>query len=51
MTKTQKQKGQSIGEYALLLAVLLTVVVGVVRLIGVNALGQMDKAASQISGQ
>lgn len=47
----KNEKGQGIAEYTVMLAIVLVIVIGVVRLIGSNALARMDKAASQISGQ
>jgi len=43
------QEGQDIAEYAVLLAVILVLVVGTVRLIGANANNVFSATASSIS--
>ena len=45
----KNQKGQSITEYAVMIAVILVIALGVIRLIGSAALTRMDNAAKQIS--
>lgn len=47
----KSEKGQGIAEYTVMLAIILVIAIGVVRLIGSGALARMDKAASQISQQ
>jgi Flp pilus assembly pilin Flp len=42
------EQGQDIAEYAVMLAVILVLVVGTVRLIGSNANGVFSQAASAI---
>jgi len=42
------QDGQDIAEYAVMLAVILVVVVGTIRLIGTNANSVFSNAASSI---
>jgi Flp pilus assembly pilin Flp len=42
------EQGQDIAEYAVMLAVILVLVVGTVRLIGSNANGVFSEAASSI---
>jgi Flp pilus assembly pilin Flp len=44
-----KDEGQDIAEYAVLLAVILVLVVGTVRLIGANANNVFSATASSIS--
>lgn len=43
------QEGQDIAEYAVMLAVILVIVVGTIRLIGSNANNVFSSAASSIS--
>jgi Flp pilus assembly pilin Flp len=43
------EEGQDIAEYAVLLAVILVLVVGTVRLIGANANNVFSQTASSIS--
>lgn len=43
-----EQEGQDIAEYAVMLAVILVIVVGTVRLIGSNANNVFSNAASAI---
>jgi Flp pilus assembly pilin Flp len=42
------ESGQDIAEYAVMLAVILVIVVGTVRLIGSNASGVFSQVASSI---
>jgi len=42
------EKGQDIAEYAVMLAVILVIVVGTIRLIGSNANSVFSSAASSI---
>ena len=42
------EQGQDIAEYAVMLAVILVLVVGTVRMIGSNANGVFSQAASSI---
>jgi Flp pilus assembly pilin Flp len=42
-------EGQDIAEYALMLAVILVVVIGAVRLIGTNASNIFNSAADQLA--
>jgi Flp pilus assembly pilin Flp len=42
------EKGQDIAEYAVMLAVILVLVVGTIRLIGTNANNVFSSAASSI---
>ena len=44
----QNEEGQDIAEYAVLLAVILVIVVGTIRLIGSNANTVFSSAASSI---
>ena len=44
-----KEEGQDIAEYAVLLAVILVLVVGTVRLIGSNANNVFSQTASSIN--
>lgn len=44
-----EQQGQDIAEYAVMLAVILVIVVGTVRLIGSNANNVFSSVASSIS--
>ena len=43
-----KDEGQDIAEYAVILAVILVLVVGTVRLVGSNANNALSNAASSI---
>ena len=43
-----EEDGQDIAEYAVMLAVILVIVVGTIRLIGSNANGVFSAAASSI---
>ena len=43
-----EDKGQDIGEYAVMLAVILVLVVGTIRLIGTNANNAFSNVASSI---
>jgi Flp pilus assembly pilin Flp len=42
------EEGQDIAEYAVMLAVILVIVIGTVRLIGTNANNVFSQVASQI---
>ena len=44
----QDQEGQDIAEYAVMLAVILVIVVGTIRLIGTNANTAFSSVASSI---
>jgi Flp pilus assembly pilin Flp len=44
----QEEQGQDIAEYAVMLAVILVIVVGTVRLIGSNANNVFSQVASSI---
>ena len=44
----QEEDGQDIAEYAVMLAVILIIVVGTIRLIGTNANNVFSAAASSI---
>jgi Flp pilus assembly pilin Flp len=44
----QDERGQDIAEYAVMLAVILVIVIGTVRLIGGNANNAFSTAASSI---
>lgn len=46
--KLWEEDGQDIAEYAIMLAVILAVVVGTIRLIGSNANGVFSSVASSI---
>jgi Flp pilus assembly pilin Flp len=46
----QDEQGQDIAEYAVMLAVILVLVIGTVRLIGGNANNAFSQVASSISG-
>jgi len=46
----QDQAGQDIAEYAVMLAVLLLIVIGTVRLIGTNANSTFSNVASNLAG-
>ncbi len=43
-------RGQDVAEYAVMLAVMLVIVIGVIRLIGSNCNPIWSSVASQISG-
>jgi len=45
----QTEDGQDIAEYAVMLAVILVIVVGTIRLIGANANNVFSSVASSIS--
>jgi len=45
----QGEEGQDIAEYAVMLAVILVIVIGTVRLIGSNANTAFSQVASQIA--
>ena len=44
----QDEQGQDIAEYAVMLAVILVIVIGTVRLIGSNANNVFSQVASQV---
>jgi Flp pilus assembly pilin Flp len=44
------EEGQDIAEYAVMLAVILVIVIGTVRLIGTNANSVFSQVASSITG-
>ena len=44
----QEEQGQDIAEYAVMLAVILVIVVGTIRLIGTNANNVFSSVASSI---
>lgn len=46
-----EQEGQDIAEYAVMLAVILVIVVGTVRLIGSNANNVFSSVASSVAAQ
>jgi len=46
----RNDEGQDIAEYAVMLAVILVIVIGTVRLIGSNANNVFSQVASSISG-
>jgi Flp pilus assembly pilin Flp len=48
LTLVRDDKGQDIAEYAVMLAVILVIVVGTIRLIGSNANTVFSQAASSI---
>jgi Flp pilus assembly pilin Flp len=48
-TLWQEEAGQDIAEYAVMLAVILVIVVGTIRLIGGNANNVFSSVASSIS--
>jgi Flp pilus assembly pilin Flp len=48
-TLWRSEEGQDIAEYAVMLAVILVLVVGTVRMIGTNANNAFSAAASSIS--
>ncbi len=45
-----QEEGQDIAEYAVMLAVILVVVIGTIRLIGTNASQVFSSVASSING-
>jgi Flp pilus assembly pilin Flp len=45
----QNEEGQDIAEYAVMLAVILVIVIGTIRLIGGNANNVFSQVASSIS--
>lgn len=45
----QEQEGQDIAEYAVMLAVILVIVIGTIRLIGGNANNVFSSVASSIA--
>ena len=45
------ERGQDIAEYAVMLAVILVLVIGTVRLVGSNANSAFSQAASSIAPQ
>jgi Flp pilus assembly pilin Flp len=45
----RKEEGQDIAEYAVMLAVILVIVIGTIRLIGGNANNVFSSVASSIS--
>jgi Flp pilus assembly pilin Flp len=45
----RKEEGQDIAEYAVMLAVILVIVIGTVRLIGGNANNVFSQVASQVA--
>jgi Flp pilus assembly pilin Flp len=45
-----REEGQDVAEYAVMLAVILVIVVGTVRLIGTNANNAFSSVASAIDG-
>jgi Flp pilus assembly pilin Flp len=47
----RNEEGQDIAEYAVMLAVILVIVIGTVRLIGSNANNVFSQVANQISTQ
>ncbi len=46
-----EDEGQDVAEYAVMLAVILVIVVGTVRLIGSNANNVFSQVGSSITGQ
>ena len=46
----QDETGQDIAEYAVMLAVILLIVIGTIRLIGTNANSTFSNVASNLSG-
>ena len=48
-TLWRNQQGQDIAEYAVMLAVILVIVIGTVRLIGGNANNVFSSVASQVA--
>jgi Flp pilus assembly pilin Flp len=47
----RNEEGQDIAEYAVMLAVILVIVIGTVRLIGGNANNVFSSVASSVGGQ
>ena len=47
----RNEEGQDIAEYAVMLAVILVIVIGTVRLIGTNANNVFSSVASSIGSQ
>jgi Flp pilus assembly pilin Flp len=47
----RNEEGQDIAEYAVMLAVILVIVIGTVRLIGTNANNVFSQVASQVGSQ
>jgi Flp pilus assembly pilin Flp len=47
----RNEEGQDIAEYAVMLAVILVIVIGTVRLIGSNANNVFSQVASQVGSQ
>jgi len=47
----QEEDGQDIAEYAVMLAVILVIVVGTIRLIGTNANNVFSSVASSVGNQ
>jgi Flp pilus assembly pilin Flp len=45
-----QEEGQDVAEYAVMLAVILVIVVGTIRLIGTNANNAFSSVASAING-
>jgi len=45
-----EEQGQDVAEYAVMLAVILIIVVGTIRLIGSNANGVFSSVSSMIGG-
>ena len=45
------EEGQDVAEYAVMLAVMLVIVIGVIRLIGSNAGNVFSEIGSKIGGQ
>jgi len=50
-TLWKSEEGQDIAEYAVMLAVILVIVVGTVRLIGSNSNNVFSSAASAVAAQ
>ena len=46
----QEEAGQDIAEYAVMLAVILLIVIGTVKLIGTNANSTFSNVASNLAG-
>ena len=46
----QDEAGQDIAEYAVMLAVILLIVIGTIKLIGTNANSTFSNVASNLSG-
>jgi Flp pilus assembly pilin Flp len=51
MTNLKSEEGQDIAEYAVMLAVILVIVVGTIRMIGSNANNVFSQVASSIEGK